>query len=95
MQGAVLAVVAVMLSAVAGAAAAGCPCPKEKMMALYGTVSVYGHKPLGPRQPKRHEGEAWRVIATSVRLAYPSLTPSLDRLADPIAFENLFVRLPD
>ena len=87
---------AVLLAGFSLPAAANCPCPKSKMIELYGTVSMYPPQLPGPRlhQPQRVAKKA--VVPVT---ALPSMedvaktmpTPTLDRMANPLIWDPVFV----
>lgn len=77
-------------------AAANCPCPKSKMVELYGTVSMFPPQLPGPRlhQPQRTVPNLAVPVTT-----LPSMgevvqqmpTPALDRMGDPQLWDPIFV----
>ena len=79
-----------------GQAYAACPCPKARMVELYGSVSMYPPKLPGPRivQPTA------RPLPLPVSMtALPSMedvagslpTPVMDRITNPLLWDLLFV----
>lgn len=75
-----------------GALAGGCPCPKQKMILLHGTVSMFPSKPLGPRAPQPNAGARRMPVPVMGDLSRPLPTPIMDRMANPLAWNPLFVQ---
>lgn len=77
-------------------AVANCPCPKSKMIELYGTVSMFPPQLPGPRltQP-RHAVPTLRVPVTTLpsmgEVARQMPTPTLDRMGNPLLWDPVFV----
>jgi hypothetical protein len=94
-----LAVLTAALIGPSSIAAANCPCPKTKMIELYGSVSMYPPKLPGPRLHTAAAAKAITVPAVSPT-SVPSMadvtralpTSAVDRMANPLAWEPLFVQ---
>ncbi|WP_374654302.1 hypothetical protein [Dongia sp.] len=77
-------------------AAANCPCPKSKMIELYGTVSMFPPQLPGPRLAQPHRTAPKPAVAVT---ALPSMgevvrqmpTPALDRIGNPLLWDPVFV----
>lgn len=95
----------VLLAALAGATslapvraiAAGCPCPKSQMVELYGSVSMFPKQLPGPRAhqpaPKTRLPVSMTANPSTADVARASLkTPTLDRVANPLLWDTLFVQ---
>ncbi len=77
-------------------AAANCPCPKSKMIELYGTVSMFPPQLPGPRlhQPQRvapKPAVAVTALPSMEQIARQMPTPTLDRMANPLLWDPIFV----
>jgi hypothetical protein len=77
-------------------AMANCPCPKSQMIELYGSVSMYPKQLPGPRlhQPQRTHVKPVVPVTTlpsmaDVAKAMP--TPTLDKMANPLLWDPIFV----
>jgi len=76
---------------------AGCPCPKSKMVELYGSVSMIPPKLPGPRVDQGATSLAPLPVRTT---ALPSMadviqgqpTPLLDLMANPLLWDPIFVQ---
>lgn len=77
-------------------AAANCPCPKSKMIELYGTVSMFPPTLPGPRlsQPQRlvpKPALAVTALPSMGEVARQMPTPTLDRMGNPLLWDPIFV----
>ena len=81
-------------------AEAGCPCPKAKMVELYGSVSMFPPKLPGPRRHQPSLPVAQTKAAPVPATALPSMVEitgsvpagALDPMANPQGWEPLFVQ---
>jgi hypothetical protein len=90
-----------LLAGVASPAAANCPCPKSKMIELYGTVSMFPPAEPGPRRKVARPDTSLPVAAGStvpvtvvpsmVEVSRQMPTPTLDHLANPLNWKPVFI----
>lgn len=85
-----------LLAAFSLPASANCPCPKSNMIELYGSVSMYPKQLPGPRlhQPQRvaHKTSVPVTTLPSMEDVAKSMpTPVLDRMANPLLWDPVFV----
>lgn len=76
---------------------AGCPCPKAKMVELYGSVSMFPPKLPGPRvhQPAARLAPlpvTMTALSSMADVARSMPTPVLDRMANPLLWDPVFIR---
>jgi hypothetical protein len=88
---------AVLLAGFSLPATANCPCPKSNMIELYGSVSMYPKQLPGPRlhQPQQVVHQTVVPVTTLPSMedvAKQMPTPVLDRMANPLIWDPVFVR---
>ncbi|WP_303976200.1 hypothetical protein [Dongia mobilis] len=89
-----------MLIGAAPLSAGGCPCPKAKMVELYGSVSMFPPKLPGPRRHQPSLPVAPAKAAPVPATTLPSMAEitgagpagALDPMAQPRGWEPLFVQ---
>ena len=87
---------AVLLAGFSLPVLANCPCPKSNMIELYGSVSMYPKQLPGPRlhQPQRAAHKTVVPVTTLPSMADVAKqmpTPVLDRMANPLLWDPVFV----
>ncbi len=78
-------------------AAANCPCPKSKMIELYGSVSMFPPQLPGPRlhqpqHPVLTPSVAVTTLPSMAEVARQMPTPALDRMGNPLLWDPVFVQ---
>jgi hypothetical protein len=91
-----LAVLGFLLAQLSGAAA-DCPCSKSQMVERYGSVSMFPAKPPGPRKLQPPAQRAPIPVSTTAiprtdDIARALPTPAIDRIANPLAWNTLFIQ---
>ena len=82
-------VVGIVLLGALAAPAAACPCPKQKMIEMHGTVSMYGPG-TSPRLGLAAQQAALEPMA-ALPVVLPLVTPASDQVADPLRHKPLFI----
>ena len=96
----------VLLAGTASPAAANCPCPKSKMVELYGTVSMFPPAEPGPRRKAARPDTSLpaalgptvpvTVLPSMVEVARQMPTPAIDHpilnhLDNPLRWKPIFI----
>ncbi|MBL8709819.1 MAG: hypothetical protein JNL25_11535 [Rhodospirillaceae bacterium] len=82
-------VVGIVLLGAGTAPAAACPCPKQKMIEMHGTVSMYGPS-NSPRLGLAAQQAATKPVSV-LPVVLPLVTPASDQVADPLLHKPLFI----